>query len=76
MYRQGRGAAKDETEAAAWYRKAANGGDAVAQNNLGIMYRYGMGVTKDSVEAAKWFRRAADQGLAQAQEALSGLGLR
>jgi TPR repeat protein len=37
----GRGVPKDRSQAAAWYRKAAEQGDAKAQFNLGLMYRYG-----------------------------------
>jgi hypothetical protein len=50
-----------------WYRKAADQGDADAQNNLGAMYGNGEGVAKDDAEAVKWFRKAADQGNASAQ---------
>jgi TPR repeat protein len=50
-----------------WYRKAAEQGHALAQNNLGAMYLQGMGVATDLQEAAKWYRKAADQNLAEAQ---------
>jgi TPR repeat protein len=39
----GRGATQDHSQSAAWYRKAAEQGDAKAQFNLGLMYRYGPG---------------------------------
>jgi len=45
----------------------AEGGDAVAQFNLGLMYQKGRGVTQDNAEAVKWYRMAAEQGLANAQ---------
>ena len=48
-------------------RIAAESGDAVAQNLLGVMYADGTGVSKDPTEALKWFRKAADQGNANAQ---------
>jgi TPR repeat protein len=49
-------------------RKAAEQGDAQAQNNLGQMYRYGEGeVPKNSAEAMKWYRKATDQGMTYAQ---------
>ena len=48
-------------------KKRAEGGEAVAQNNLGFMYQEGKGVPKDEVEAVKWYRKAADQGHADAQ---------
>jgi TPR repeat protein len=53
--------------AAASYLKAANGGNALAQNNLAIMYAMGEGVTRDDAEATKWFSRSAGQGDAAAQ---------
>ena len=36
MYAQGRGMPQDFGEAAKWYRKAAEQGDALAQFNLGL----------------------------------------
>jgi acyl carrier protein len=55
------------TEAAKWYRKAAEQGDATAQCQLGSLYQEGMGVSKDYNEALKWYRKAAAQGFATAQ---------
>ncbi len=49
------------------YRRAAEQGDASAQNNLGHMYRTGQGVAQDYAEAVKWWRKAAEQGDAKAQ---------
>ena len=49
------------------YLKAAEGGDANAQYNLGLCYKDGSGTAKDEVEAVKWYRKAAEQGLAKAQ---------
>ena len=51
----------------------ANQGDAVAQNNLGVMYRDGQGVALDYAQALIWFRKAADQGDAVAQNNLGGI---
>jgi tetratricopeptide (TPR) repeat protein len=50
--------------------KAAEQGDAEAQNNLGLAYYNGQGVTQDYVEAVKWWRKAAEQDLAEAQNNL------
>jgi TPR repeat protein len=61
---------KDNAEAARWYRKSAEQGDAMAQNNLGGMYHNGNGVAQDYAEAVNWYHRAADQGLAEAQDNL------
>ena len=52
------------------YRKAAEQGDAEAQNKLGFMYHTGRGVAEDAAEAVKWYRKAAEQGHALAQFSL------
>jgi TPR repeat protein len=67
MYREGKGVQQDNTQAAAWYRKAADQGDAAAQFNLGLMYLHGEGVQQDFKQALAWCQRAADQGMAKAQ---------
>ena len=51
---------KDYTEAAKWYRKAADQGDADSQNSLALMYKEGEGVPKDVVEAYKWISLAIE----------------
>ena len=66
-YRNGRGVPEDYKEAAKWFTKAAEQGDADAQYNLGIMYDNGRGVPKDDKEAVKWYRKSAEQGYADAQ---------
>ena len=50
----------------AW-RPIAEGGDARAQFNLGLLYETGRGVAEDLAQAAAWYQRAALQGLTQAQ---------
>jgi hypothetical protein len=67
------GAPEDDAEAVERYRKAAEQGDAKAQNNLGAMYGKGKGVPQDDAEAVKWFRLAAEQGLAAAKRNLEVL---
>ena len=62
MYQKGKGVPQDDAEAVKWYHKAAEQGDADAQNNLGVMYRNGKGVPQDDAEAVKWYRKAAEQG--------------
>jgi hypothetical protein len=64
------GVPQDYAEAARWYRKAADQGNAHGQNYLGELYINGLGVPQDYAEAARWFRKAADQGLALAQHNL------
>lgn len=55
------------TEAAAWYRLAADQGMSVAQSALAYKYLEGQGVVKSFVESLKWYRLAADQGSAEGQ---------
>jgi Sel1 repeat protein len=47
--------------------KAAERGDAEAQNHIGWVYDVGLGMESDYTEAFKWFVMAAEQGLAIAQ---------
>ena len=61
------------TQAAFWYRKAAEQGDADAQDALGDLYDKGQGVPQDYAQAALWYRKAAEQGLAEAQLGLGTL---
>ncbi len=49
------------------YRGLANAGNALAQNNLGVMYSTGEGVEQNYQEAVRWYRMAASQGLADSQ---------
>ena len=69
-YEHGEGVPQDYTQAAVWYRLAAEQGEAVAQSNLGGMYRLGRGVPQDYVKAMTWYRRAAEQGNSSAQNNL------
>ena len=61
------------TEAAAEFRRAAEAGDARAQDQLGLLYEEGQGVTEDPVSAAFWYEKAALQGFAPAQMNLARL---
>jgi TPR repeat protein len=70
----------DYAAAASWFGKAAERGDAFAQEQLGYHYANGLGVTQDHAAAASWYRKAADQGRADAQASLGrmyvfGLGV-
>jgi TPR repeat protein len=83
MFLLGQGVPQDVAEAAQWYERSANQGDADAQHLLGQLrdpggpFRgYGEVVTQDYDEAAKWYRRAADQGNARAQYDLGVLYMR
>ena len=66
-YQNGRGVARDFTQAASWYLKAAVRGDAEAQYNLGVLYANGTGVVRSAANAARWYRKAALQGYHPAQ---------
>lgn len=69
-YVDGRGVAKDNAEAAKWFRKAADQGNANGQFELGYMFESGKGVAKDETEAAKWYQKAAAQGNTDAMRRL------
>lgn len=49
------------------YKHLAEQGDAMAQNNLGLMYEAGHGVTQDFDLAIYWLAKAAKQGSSEAQ---------
>ena len=49
------------------WKPLAEEGNAVAQNNLGLMYHNGWGVPQDDKEAVYWYRLAVEQGYATAQ---------
>ena len=49
------------------WKPLAEEGDAVAQNNLGLMYDNGWGVPQDYKVAVYWYRLAVEQGYAIAQ---------
>jgi len=60
MYNTGKIVSKDNQEALKWYRKAAEQGNAYAQNNLAVMYDKGVeNVLEDDIEALKWYLIAA-----------------
>lgn len=73
MYEKGRAVEQDQSEAASWYRRAAEQGDADAQYRLGNQYRLGKGVVQDDSIAAYWYRKAANQHHEAARHALSVL---
>jgi len=74
QYQLGRAYEKngEYSEAASWYRKAADKGNAAAQYNLGILYADGRGVLKDAAQASAWFSKAAAQGFGAAQPTKDG----
>ena len=64
---QGRGTPADDSRAVAMLEHAAEAGDLVAQENLGLIYEYGLFAPRDPERSAKWWRAAAEQGDARAQ---------
>jgi hypothetical protein len=54
-------------------RKAAEQGEAAAQDSLGDVYRDGYAVDQDLAQAATWYRKAAEQADASAQKSLGDL---
>ena len=54
---------KNDAEAAIWYRKSAEQGDALAQCFIGICYIEGCGVERDINAAKYWLNKSAAQGV-------------
>lgn len=63
----------DYVGAAKEWRPMAEGGDPIAQYNLGLLYLDGHGVPQSTAEAASWFRRAAEQDYTEAQHNLGAM---
>jgi TPR repeat protein len=54
-------------------QRAAENGDAIAQNHLANLYTYGQDIPQDYEMASKWYTASAAQGLAAAQYNLGAL---
>ena len=61
-YQQGKDVAKDERQAFAWYKAAADQGLSAAQLNVGRMLADGIGTKKDEALARQYFEKAASRG--------------
>ena len=72
-YYKGEEVIQDYSEAAKWYRLAAEQGNANAQTSLGLMNKNGHGFIQDNLAALWWFGLAAEQGDALAQYNLGQL---
>ncbi len=59
LYEKGLGVPQNYVEAARWYRKAADWGNATAQFSLAYLYLRGVGVPQDLVAAHMWFNLSA-----------------
>src|SRR5262249_36192149 len=70
LYYNGERGPKDLGKAADLYQKAADRGNAGAQNNLGLLYQSGEGVPQDLGKAAELYQKAANQGYVYAQNNL------
>ena len=73
MYFRGQGGERNYHLAKKYFKKAAEGGNANAQNNLGYIYTMGIGTDTDFHEAKKWLRMAAAQSHPQAMVGLGSL---
>jgi len=62
MYDLGLGRPNDVATAAKWYRKAAEAGNPLGENNLADLYLRGEGLKQDDSAAFFWFQQAALQG--------------
>ncbi len=69
-YYSGWGVSQDDTEAARWFRAAADQGNALGQSGLGFLYAEGRVFDQDHAEAARYWRLAAEQSDAGAQRML------
>src|ERR1700758_375432 len=63
----------DYTHALASWRPLANQGNAIAENNLGIMYLDGKGVPQNTSEAVRYLSLSAAAGSSLGQNNLGGL---
>jgi TPR repeat protein/GTPase SAR1 family protein len=66
----GKGVLQNAQTAAAWWRRAAEKGDAEAMHNLGVCYANGNGVEKSAEKAVEWYTRASEKGDAKAMNNL------
>lgn len=71
-YFDGNGVTQSVSEAARWFKVAADQGDANAQYRLGILYELGLGLKQSDTEANRLWLLAANQGHPKAQAAIGG----
>jgi len=72
-FTEGRGVKSDLSEAANWYKLAADRGLAPAQYRLANLFEKGTGVSRDLGKAVTYYKQAADQGNASAMHNLAVL---
>jgi len=73
LYLKGRGLARDPTEAASLFERAAQNGSQVGDVEYAILLFNGDGIPRNESKAAYYFRRAAAKGNAIAQNRLARL---
>ena len=73
MCDSGTGTARNATEAALWYARAAAHGYARAEYDLAQLYQAGEGVPRNLDMAASWYAAAAAHGLSAAARKLASL---
>ena len=62
LYRLGHGCEQNNSEAAKWYERGAEGGNDCAQNNLGSCFYNGEGKDPSYSYAEAWYRLADAKG--------------
>ncbi|MFC4269985.1 tetratricopeptide repeat protein [Sneathiella chungangensis] len=70
---EGKGVLQSDDAAISRFKEEAINGNAVAQNNLGLIYSRGRKIPRDYIAARKWFTMAAIQGFALAQNNLGDI---
>lgn len=60
-HEEGKEAQEDFREAFKYFKLAADGGHAEAQNKVGHFYELGIGVHEDSEESIRYYKLAAEQ---------------
>jgi TPR repeat protein len=73
LYQYAEGSFQNIEQAAHWYRKAAEQGDANAQVGLAELYVKGEGVARDYAQALSWYRKAIEQNDARAWRGLGAM---
>ncbi len=64
MLKNGTGCEKNLKQAIEWYRRSADKGYALAENNLGAIYELGgEGIERNELQALELYERAAKHGL-------------
>ncbi|MBO0334024.1 sel1 repeat family protein [Sneathiella sp. CAU 1612] len=70
---EGKGLLQSDDAAISNFEVEANNGNAIAQNNLGLIYSRGRKIPRNYSVARKWFTIAAEQGFALAQNNLGDM---